>query len=224
MYRMTQSWIVPIEKTPAWTALMEVSADTRERQGLLASRIELRNTMINATWLQSILPDPEHLINGIQSVDLEFIISIRSRNEHFEIVVLIDAGVSLGKCRLNLGLLRGEAEVEKRIIPEERNPGVEPSGPAGDDVYEPAGLGSGQPGRLIQPPVDYERTGSPIAGVVGWLWRSGEQCNSLATLLQARKGYTQSHAPLSILVVPHFSSSGLAHSRAADLFDLRQIT
>src|SRR5438067_2178464 len=95
MNSVDQTGKVPLEKAPTSAARVQVAANAGQGQGLPAHRIELRNSVVDTTWPQGIFPDPEHLINRVQRIDFEFIVGVRRRNEHFKVIVFIDARIAL---------------------------------------------------------------------------------------------------------------------------------
>src|ERR1035441_9973003 len=101
MHRMPQPRKVPIQKTPAFAARMHVPPHPIQNHGSLRRGIELRPPIIRTARRQRILPNPEHLVDRIQRVDLEFVIRVLTRNEDFHVVVFVNARIDRKSTRLN---------------------------------------------------------------------------------------------------------------------------
>src|ERR1700722_9938427 len=163
---MPQARKVPIEKAPPLAPRMDVPADAIENHGPLGCRIELGTPEIRAPRYACVLPDPEHFVDGIQRVDLEFVVSILAGDEYFHVVVLVDARIAFRQVSAHVGLLDGEAEVEAVVVPQHGHAGIEPGRRAGDDIDKGFRSRSYAPGWLIELAIDLDRPGRPVAGVM----------------------------------------------------------
>src|SRR5258708_16401010 len=161
---------------------MHVSAHPVQHHSSLCGRIEF------GAWLEDVFPDPEHFVNSVQRVDLEFVVGIPARDENLEIVLFVDFRIAFRTGGPNIRLLGSETEVAVVVVPEHRDASVEPRRLAGYDIDKTSRSGSRLPGGFIQFSVDENRTGGAIASVFSDahygsdLGFSAEGCASLLTL------------------------------------------
>ncbi len=160
---------IPIEKAPSFAALVHVAAHAVKDHGALGRGVELRTPIIRAARHKGILPNPEHFVDGVEGVDLEFVIRVFAGDEYLHIVVFVDFGIALGEISAHVRFFRGEAEVEAFVVPEHGYAGIEPSGLAGDDIDEGRGLRGDAPGRFVEPAIDDDGSGGAVAGVVSYI-------------------------------------------------------
>ena len=86
-----------------------------------------------------VLPYPEDLVNDVERVDFELVVGITTSDEDFQIVFFVNLGIALGQSAPHVGLLRREAEIQVRVVPEKPDSRVEPCRFSGNDVYECVG-------------------------------------------------------------------------------------
>src|ERR1017187_5247211 len=166
MHRMPQPRKIPVRKTPALAARMHVPPHPVQNHGSLRRRIELRTPIIWTARRQRILPDPEHPVDRIQRVDLEFVIRVLTGDEDFHIVVFVNARIALGQIPAHLRLFSRETEVQALVVPQQRHARIEPRRFAGHDIGERLGFRRHAPGWLVQLAVDPDRPRRPVARVM----------------------------------------------------------
>src|SRR5437588_6136918 len=110
----------------------------------------------------NVLPDPEHFVDGIQSVYFEFVIRVASRDEDLDLVLLPDLRITFRHRAPDVRLLDPEAEVQMLVIPQHRDARIEPGRLAGHDIDERRALRGHPPTRLVEPAVDYDRSRGAI--------------------------------------------------------------
>src|ERR1041385_7652029 len=137
--------------------------------------INALNTVYEVFWIwkdihaparrMDVLPDPEHLVDRVERVDFEFVIRVRARDKHLDVVLFPDLRIAHGHRAPHVGLLDPESEIEVVVVPEKRDARVEPRGLTGHDIDERRALRRELPARLVQAAVDRDRTGGAVAGI-----------------------------------------------------------
>src|SRR5260370_37450490 len=135
---------------------MHVSAHPVQHHSSLCGRIEF------GAWLEDVFPDPEHFVNSVQRVDLEFVVGIPARDEYLEIVLFVDFRIAFRQGAPNIRLLGSETEVEGVVVPQHRDASVEPRRLAGYDTDKTSSSGSRSPRRLIHLSAREHRTAVAI--------------------------------------------------------------
>jgi hypothetical protein len=80
------------------------------------SALEFR-AKVETSPLKSLFPDEKHLVEGAKRVDFKLIVGISPGYKKFNIILLVDQGISLRQVRLNERLFDPLANVQERIIP-----------------------------------------------------------------------------------------------------------
>jgi hypothetical protein len=122
-------------------------------------RVELRSAVIRAVALEGVFPDPKDLIDCVERINFEFVISVFASDKRFKIVVIVNLGVALSESRSDVGFFSGETEVKISVVPQNRHTRVKPCRLAGNDINETLRLGCHLPGWFIQLPVNFDWDG-----------------------------------------------------------------
>ena len=162
---MPQAGKIPIEKTVAFAARMNVAADAVDHQQPLPRRIPLGN-VVGAARIVHVLPDPEHFVNRVQRVDFELVVGVARADENFQVVVFPDFRVALRQRGPHVGLLRREAEIKVFVVPQHRDTGLEPRPLARHDIDERRGFRGRLPVAFIEPAVDPDRTRRAVTRIM----------------------------------------------------------
>ena len=131
-----QTRVIPIQKAPSLTAFVNMAANSIQHHSALSGGIELRPAVVFGAGEKNILPDPEHLIDGIERVHLELIVGILAGDEDLEVVFFVDLRIPLGEGPPHIGLFDPESEIEILVVPEEGHASIKPGRLPGHDVDE----------------------------------------------------------------------------------------
>ena len=72
-----------------------------------------------SAFTESISPDEEDLINGIEGIYLQLVVRISPIDEEFKVILQKDQRVSLRQTRLEIGLLGLESDIEVGLTPQD---------------------------------------------------------------------------------------------------------
>src|SRR4030095_4639901 len=99
-------------------ARMRFKTNTIERSYFRVSAGKLWNAR-KATLIVSLFPNEEHLVNGVESINLELVVAVFASNKEFDIIVLIDRRISLGESRRHVGFFHPVCDIEMVVVPEQ---------------------------------------------------------------------------------------------------------
>ena len=72
-----------------------------------------------SAFTESISPDEEDLINGIEGIYLQLVVRVSAIDEEFQIILQKDQRIALRQTRLDVGLLGLESDIEVGLTPQD---------------------------------------------------------------------------------------------------------
>ena len=102
-----QAGEIPIQKSISLASWADVSPDPEKGQHRVRFRVKFRLTVIEAPGLEGVFPDPKDLIDCVERIDFEFVISVFASDKHFKVVVIVDLGIALNEGCPDIGFFSG---------------------------------------------------------------------------------------------------------------------
>lgn len=106
-----------------------------EGNRLRVKHVEFGSIEQTATLI-GIFPNEEHFIDGVECVNLEFVIGITAIDEYFNVIFKKNDVIPFGKGGLYKGFLNPEAYIQTVVIPQGCGSRVVKSRMTADDIYK----------------------------------------------------------------------------------------
>src|SRR5262245_1086083 len=168
VYGSLQSWKVPGPGTHSRSTRMCFEPNAVERSDFRIGAREFWNACKTSLFV-SLFPNEKHFVNGVEGVDLEFIVAVFSGDKKFDVVVLVDWRIPFSQSCHHVRLFHPISDIEIFVVPEQRRSCVVQCSLPANEIDKTRGARHRSPAVLIENSIDIDW----IFQAIGRVMRNG---------------------------------------------------